>query len=88
MRKRTGGYKKGDQNKIKIMPSQLCVLLGPKKKKEFILCETEELFTRPKAEHVPSLWKRVLAEVAVPWTFETKRQKHHMAHCIAKEKWA
>ena len=40
------------------MPSQLCVLLGPeKKKKEFILCETEELFTRPKAEHVPSLSK-------------------------------
>lgn len=58
------------------------------KKIEFILCETEELFTRPKAEHVPSLWKRVLAEVAVPWTFETKRQKRHMAHCIAKEKWA
>ena len=58
------------------------------KKKELILCETEELFTRPKAEHVPSLWKRVLAEVAVPWTLETKRQKHHMAHCIAKEKWA
>ena len=80
------------------MPSQLCVLLGPKKKKkkkEFILCETEELFTRLKAEHVPSLWKRVLAEVAVPWTFETKsiiwpialqkrsgrnRPEHHVAH--------
>lgn len=34
--------------------------------------EGEELFTRPKAEHVPSLWKSVQAEVAVPWTFETK----------------
>ena len=33
IRKRTGGYKKGDQNKIKIMPSQLCVLLGPQKKR-------------------------------------------------------
>ena len=68
---------------------------GSKKEERIHSCETEELFTRPKAGHVPSLWKRVLAEVAVPWTFETKsiiwpivlqkrsgrnRPEHHMAH--------